>query len=71
MTLREMREARGLTQEDVARELNRSKSTVSLYECGKASPRAKVLPRYAELLEVTVDELLRAAAQAEAAAEAI
>lgn len=46
-----LREAAGLTQEDVAAALHIRRESVSRYEHSKRRPRGRVLVAYAELLE--------------------
>ena len=58
MSVKNAREKSGMTQKEVAVALDIDQSTVSLWECGKTQPRAKLLPRLATLLSCTVDELL-------------
>lgn len=58
MSFKSARERKGITQRDLAVELAIDQSTVSLWESGKTHPRAKLLPKLAQLLGCTVDELL-------------
>lgn len=57
MTLKERREARGLTQTDVAKKLNVDQSSVSHWEQGKYAPVRKYRKALAKLYGCTVDEL--------------
>lgn len=59
MSFKSAREKSGLTQRDLAVAIGVDQSAVSLWEIGKTQPRAKLLPRLAEILGCTVDELLR------------
>ena len=59
MSLKEKRTIRGLTQEDLAREMNVSQASVAMWETGKAKPTADNLIKLAEVLECSVDDLLR------------
>lgn len=59
MSIKKAREKSGLTQQDLATKLDIDQSTVCLWETGKTQPRAKLLPKIAEILGCTVDELLR------------
>ena len=59
MSLKELREKRGVTQSEVARALNISRTTVSMWETDNALPRADKLVQLAQILGCTVDELLR------------
>jgi transcriptional regulator with XRE-family HTH domain len=58
--LRELRIQRGLTLEDVARDARIDVSTLSRLESGKRRLALDHLPRLAEALSVSADELLRA-----------
>ncbi|OBK72913.1 helix-turn-helix domain-containing protein [Mycobacterium sp. 1274761.0] len=58
--LRELRVGRGLTLEDVARSAGIDVSTLSRLESGKRRLALDHLPRLAEALAVSTDELLRA-----------
>lgn len=52
---------RGLTQQQLADRLKAAKSRISRYESGNALPEAETLVTLAEVLEVSIDELLSAA----------
>src|SRR5690242_5144513 len=58
--LRDLRLQRGLTLEDVARSARIDVSTLSRLESGKRRLALDHLPRLAEALSVSTDELLRA-----------
>ncbi len=58
MNIEALRVSRGLTQEQLAREVSVSRSTVAMWESGKSNPTAKKMPKLASVLECTVDELL-------------
>ena len=62
LLIKELREARGLTQEELAAKCGRTKSAVAKWESDKASPPAKLLPTVAEALGVTLGELYGEAA---------
>lgn len=49
----------GATQKDIARKIKVAQSTVAMWETGKAKPRADMLIKLAEILNCTVDELLK------------
>lgn len=73
--IRELREARGVSQSGLARRLSVTKMAVSRWESGAAMPTADKLPIIAALLECEVndlydDETLRAASEAARAAVA-
>lgn len=58
MTIKTLRIKACLTQADVAKILNVSKSAVSMWELGLRQPNAKKLKKLAKLFDVTVDQLL-------------
>ncbi len=55
--LKELRVSRGLTQDDLARELNLVKSSISMYETGKRKPSFEVLEAVADYFNVNLDTL--------------
>lgn len=57
-TLRPLREARGLTQTELAELLGTNASFISLMESGERQPSMQTLARLAEVLGVGFDELL-------------
>ena len=56
--LKQLREAKNLTQLRLAMELNVSQETISGYEIGKAVPPAEMLVKLADTLDTSVDYLL-------------
>ena len=56
--LKAFRKSKGLTQEELAARLNIARQTVSKWENGLSVPDADALIRVAEILEVSVSELL-------------
>lgn len=55
--IRELRLARGLTMEALAKEVGVNRSAVAHWEAGKNSPRERLLKRLAAALGVTVGDL--------------
>lgn len=55
--LRELREARGLSQSEVGRFLNVTKQTISQWERGEAQPRIQYLTGLAELYQITPSDI--------------
>lgn len=49
----------GMSQAVLAKKLSISQGTISAWESGRTRPRSDTLIRLAEVLECTVDELLR------------
>ncbi|MBO5526317.1 MAG: helix-turn-helix transcriptional regulator [Clostridia bacterium] len=54
-----LRKENGLTQQELADQLNVSNKAVSRWECGECLPDLTLIPALADLLGVTCDELLR------------
>ena len=48
-----------MTQEELARQLRVDRSTIAKWETGQSKPRAETLLKLAQILNCTVDELLR------------
>lgn len=59
--LKELRVSRGLTQDDLARELNLVKSSISMYENGKRKPSFEVLEAIADYFNVNMATLYSSA----------
>ncbi len=57
--IKKLRELRGLTQEQLARELNLSYQAVSKWETGATVPDTLTLPSVASALDVTIDDLFK------------
>ena len=57
--IKEIRESRGYTQEQLAEKLNLSVQHVSVIERGVKSPRLDTFVRIANILEINADYLLR------------
>ena len=57
--LASLRKARGLTQQELAKEINYSDKSISKWELGYALPSVDVLKDFAEFYGVTVDYLIR------------
>lgn len=56
--LREIRKSRGLTQEELGDLVGLTKASISFYESGKQDPGVDTLKRIADVLNVSVDNLL-------------
>lgn len=61
--LRALREARGLTQQQVARRVDISKAMISAYETASKAPSIEVLVHLSRLFGVSVDYLVCVDAQ--------
>ena len=59
LRLKEIRLNKGITQEDLAKELNVGQNTISLWERGLRSPRVDILLKLSEFFGCTVDDLLK------------
>lgn len=57
--LRQLRQEKGLTQEQAAEKLRVSAQSVSRWECGTTLPDVMLLPKIARMYGVTVDDLYR------------
>lgn len=57
--LREAREERGVTREQLADDVVRCAQTVALWESGRVRPTRSVLVRLAQLVDVPLSELER------------
>lgn len=57
--LKALRQARNLTQAELAKLLGVDRTTVTQWECGKSLPRASKLIELARILKCDVDSLLR------------
>lgn len=72
-TIKRFRKAKGMSQEELAVKLNVVRQTVSKWENGRSVPDADILIRMAQLLDVSVSQLLElepdSAADADLAAE--
>ena len=53
------RRSRNLSQKELATRVGVSRSTVAMWEMGESNPRASLLPKIADVLGCTIDELLR------------
>lgn len=56
--IRNFRQAREMTQEELGKKLGITKAMVSAYETGKRNPKISTLNRIAEALQVSLDELI-------------
>ena len=56
---KELREAAGLSQEDLARMLGLDRSTIAKWEGGASRPTASKLPALAAALGCSIDDLFR------------
>ena len=52
-----LRQKKGFRQEDLARELNVDRTTVTKWETGGAVPKTSKLPQIAKILDCTIEEL--------------
>ena len=59
MSLSSKRKEKGITQNELAVAIGVGQSTVAMWETGQAYPRAALLPKIAQVLGCTVDELLQ------------
>ena len=59
MSIKEMRLRAKITQNELSSKLSIQRSTVAKWETGKSLPRAELLPKIAQILNCSVDELLK------------
>ena len=57
--IQEKRSLLGINQSKFSNLLGVERSTISKWETGKSLPRAELLPKIAQILNCSVDELLR------------
>ena len=57
--LKELRLKKGLSQEQLAKQLNISSVAICQYELGKRCPNASILKKLAQVLDCSVDDLLK------------
>lgn len=57
MRVKELRVLKNLTQDELAKKMDVTRSTVAMWETGKALPNSDKLPKLAEVLGCTIDEL--------------
>lgn len=60
MTIKHLRQIRNFTQEDLAAQLNCKQTSISKYEKGIAMPKTEQLPKLAEILHCSIEELVLA-----------
>ena len=58
LRLRELRKARGITQQKIAMDLNLSQNSVSRYETGEHEAGYDMLIRFADYYQVSIDYIL-------------
>lgn len=63
-SLRQLRKEKGLTQAQLAKKLYVTSQAVANYECYKRAPSLVLAQRYAECLDVSLDELAKIISQA-------
>ena len=57
MDIKQIRESKGMTQNHIGEYLKVNRSTVAMWESGKSKPRADLIPKLAEVLGCSIDEL--------------
>ena len=57
INLKEFRLSASLTQDDLAKHLGVSRTTVTMWETGKSLPRAELIPKIAERCGCSTDDL--------------
>lgn len=59
MKIKSLRKKKGITQAEMAKQLGVKQSTVSMWETGKTMPKTKRMRKLAEVLNCTLDDLLK------------
>lgn len=59
MNIAEIRKKCGIKQEELAKEMGVDRSTVAKWETGKSMPKAKMIRKLAEVLNCTLEDLLK------------
>lgn len=58
LRIRELRKSAGISQQELADQLDyKSASAIGMWELGERNPPSTILPRLAEILGCTIDEL--------------
>lgn len=60
LKIKEIRESKNMTQEELAEKLDIRRTTISMWETGESLPRTATLIKLAEVLDCSVGELLEA-----------
>lgn len=58
MNIKHIREKHNISQQNLAELLSVDRSTIAKWETGKALPTADKLPKLAQILKCSIDELL-------------
>lgn len=59
MRIKEMRESKNMTQDELASLLSVSRSTVAMWETGQSYPLVEKLLQLADIFSCTLDELIK------------
>ena len=59
MNIKNIRMSKGLTQDDLAKSVNVQRTTVTMWETNRSLPNIIMLKKIAEVLDCTVDDLLK------------
>lgn len=59
MNIKNIRMSKGLTQDDLAKAVNVQRTTVTMWETNRSLPNIIMLKKIAEVLDCTVDDLLK------------
>lgn len=58
MTIRNLRKAKKVSQFEIAQKLNLSQAAVSMYETGERIPNIRLIPKLAEILQCSIEEIV-------------
>lgn len=56
--IRDKRKSKGISQKELAKRIGVDQTAVSMWETGKAMPKANKLPALAKILDCSIEELL-------------
>ncbi|MCD7824586.1 MAG: helix-turn-helix transcriptional regulator [Clostridiaceae bacterium] len=58
MTLKELREEKGLSQTELAKRVNLKQTTISQYESGSRRPNLQMAKKLSDALEISLDDFV-------------
>ena len=60
MNIKQIRISKGMTQDELSKELQKDRSTIAKWENAESLPRADMLPKLARVLGCSIDDLFGA-----------
>lgn len=58
LTLKELRQSKGLTQEQLAKAIDITPSAITMYESGTRNPSVKILIKLSHFFNISIDKLI-------------